>query len=226
MQLLKKGLSRKQWKTYSIQIKVLLTYLLLPLRVFLKWFFLSLELTDVVSVIKCIEDIGWEGSKIVGPRSGRIFTCHFVRESLWKRVPEAFEIHACNLAAKQFWPISSISYPGLMQDHQQSKKCAVKCGKDGSLPSIHHRSKGSGVMDNHCQFLTEKLTHWHLFQLKILRTGSLLCSWTNGIISLIVYLQRWNAPSPPIKCPVFNWNKGLFFYKQRSDISHEKEQAR
>lgn len=50
-----------------------------------------------------------------------------------------------------------------MQDRQQRKRCAVKWGKEWSLPSIFHRYlgysvKGSGAMDNHYQFLTKKLT--------------------------------------------------------------------
>lgn len=110
-------------------------------------------------------------------------------------------IRACNMAAKKFWPIPSISFPGLMQDRQQSKRCAVKCGKDWSLRSILHRSlpwlqKGSGVMDNHCQFLTEKLTRWQLFQLKILRARSLLCSWTNGIITFLSIYIVETLPRP------------------------------
>ena len=130
------------------------------------------------------------------------------------------------LATKQFWPISSICSPGLMKDRQPEKEVCHPVRQRRKFAKYSRCRKEVGLWTTITNWKWRKIWLRQLFQLKILRTGSLLCSWTNGIITLIVYLQRRNAPSSPKKCPVFNWNKGLFFYKQRSDTSHEKEQAR
>ena len=169
---------------------------------------LSLEFTDVVSVIKCIKDIGWEGLKIVDPRSRRIFTSHFVQtsfRSIW---------NPCLwLATKQFWPISSICSPGLMQlIVSRRKRCAVKCGKDGSLLSIHVTERKWGYGQPSANWKWRKNWLRKLFQLKILRTGSLLCSWTNGICTTLLYIYNVETlplPRKSVLC-VFNWSKSLF----------------
>ena len=79
-------------------------------------------------------------------------------------------------------------------------------------------------MDNHCQFLTEKLTHWELFQLKILRARSLLCSWTNGIITFLSIYIVDTLPRPWKSVLSSEWNKSLLLlvFSRRHQNSNQR----
>ena len=168
---------------------------------------LSLEFTDVVSVIKCIKDIGWEGLKIVDPRSRRIFTSHFVQtsfRSIW---------NPCLwLATKQFWPISSISSPGLMKDRQPEKEVCRQVRQRRKFAKYSCYRKEVGLWTTITNWKWRKNRLRQLFQLKILRTGSLLCSWINGICNTLLYIYNVETLPLPRKSGlcVFNWNKSLF----------------
>ena len=154
-----------------------------------------------------MKDIGWEGLKIVGSRSRRIFTSHFVQtsfRSIW---------NPCLwLATKQFWPISSICSPGLMKDRQPEKEVCRQVRQRRKFAKYSCYRKEVGLWTTITNWKWRKNLLRQLFQLKILRTGSLLCSWTNGICTTLLYIYNVETlplPRKSVLC-VFNWSKSLF----------------
>ena len=106
------------------------------------------------------------------------------------------------LATKEFWQISSISFPGLMQDRQLVKEVCrpIRQRRKFAKYSCHRKELGLSTTITNCKWRKNWLRQ--LFQLKILRTGSLLCSWTmaSAVLNCISTTSKRSLSLEKVSC--------------------------